>query len=106
MLTQQTIDHAMELFAGVGDLTTRKMFGGLGIYHKGQIFAIIMSDDTIMLKGQGAMIAKFDALGMSRWTYQREGRAETSMPYWALTEDMLDDPQGTSELAREAISHL
>ncbi len=106
MLSQQTIDHALELFAGVGELTTRKMFGGLGIYHEGQIFAIIMSDETIMLKGQGAMMDKFSTLGMARWSYQRPGKAETHMPYWALTDDMLDDPDTTSELAREVISHL
>ncbi len=106
MLSQQAIDHAMELFAGVGELTTRKMFGGMGIYHEGQIFAIIMSDDTIMLKGQGDMMDKFDALGMTRWSYQRPGKAQTHMPYWALTDEMLDDPEAASELAREAIGFL
>ncbi len=106
MLSQSRIDYAMELFAGVGDLNTRKMFGGLGIYKDGTIFAIVMSDETIRLKGQGAMIDKFDQMGMERWTYQREGRAETAMPYWALTDEYLDDPEAASNLAMEAIAHL
>lgn len=107
MLSQQTIDLALELFNDVGPMTTRKMFGGMGIYSDGQIFAIIMSDETIMLKGQGAMMEKFDDLGMERWTYTRKNSDTISaMPYWALNDDMLDDPERASALAREAIGYL
>ena len=54
-LTDEEIGHALELFEGVGPMTTRKMFGGLGIYAGGTIFAVMMSDGTIRLKGKGDM---------------------------------------------------
>jgi len=100
------VERATELFEGVGDITTRKMFGGLGLYTEGRIFAVMMSDGTVRLKGQGAMIDRFEELGMDRWTYQRPGQKPAAMPYWALPEEMLDDPDAASRLALEALKHL
>jgi len=105
-LSEQEIAHALELFDGLGPLTTRKMFGGLGIYHDARIFALVMSDGTIRLKGQGVMQDRFEALGMVRWTYQRPGQKPASMPYWGLPDSALDDPDAATTLAREALDHL
>jgi DNA transformation protein len=105
-VTDTEIAHVLELFEGVGTISTRKMFGGVGLYSDGRIFAIVMSDGTIRLKGQGEMIARFEDLGMERWTYQRPGQKASSMPYWSLPDSALDDPDAASELAREALQHL
>lgn len=105
-LSNEEIAHALELFDGVGPLTTRKMFGGLAIYTDGTIFAILMSESTIRLKGAGDMIARFEALGMERWTYQRPGQKPSSMPYWTLPDSALDDPEEATALARDALTYL
>lgn len=107
-ISDEDIAFALDLFAGVGALTTRKMFGGLSIYSDGTIFAIIMSDGIIYLKGAGNMIARYEDLGMTRWTYETPNakRKPTAMPYWALTDDMLDDPESTVALARDALAEL
>lgn len=100
------IGHAIDLYADLGDLSTRKMFGGLGIYHRGTIFALVMSDGRMLIKGQGAMQARFDAMGMKRWTYTRPGRKETAMPYWELPDSAREDPEEAIALARDALAHL
>ncbi len=105
-LSEEEIAHALELFESVGALSTRKMFGGLAIYHEGTIFAIVMSEGTIRLKGAGDMIPRFEALGMEKWTYQRPGQKASSMPYWNLPESALDDPEEASALAMEALRYL
>lgn len=105
-LSQEEIDHALDLFSGVGALSTRKMFGGIGLYSDGTIFAVMMRDGRLMLKGQGDMQARFDALGMERWTYQRPGKSETAMPYWVLPDSALEDAEEASALARDALQHL
>lgn len=105
-VSEEEIAHALDLFGDLGDLTTRKMFGGLAIYHRGTIFALLMSDGRTLLKGQGDMQARFDNLGMARWTYSRPGKKATSMPYWAVPDSALDDPEEAVALAREALSHL
>lgn len=106
-VSEEQIAHALELFAGVGPMTTRKMFGGLGIYRDGQIFAVLMSDGVLKLKGAGDMVDVFEDQGWERWTYSREGSDKvTAMPYWTVPDDLLDDPEAASAWAQRAIEAL
>ena len=106
-ISDAQIAHALELFEGVGPLSTRKMFGGLGVYADGKIFAVVLSDGVLKLKGAGPMAERFDAEGWSRWTYQRDGSDKiTSMPYWTVPDHVLDDPEEASDWARQALSEL
>jgi len=43
-ITVEEIEFALDLFSGLGPLTTRKMMGGLCIYLDGTIFAIVHCD--------------------------------------------------------------
>ncbi|MEM6373580.1 MAG: TfoX/Sxy family protein [Pseudomonadota bacterium] len=47
--TEEEIAHTLDLFAGLGPLTTRKMFGGLALYSDGTIFVIVMRDGRTLL---------------------------------------------------------
>ncbi|WP_299145194.1 TfoX/Sxy family protein [uncultured Tateyamaria sp.] len=105
-VSDEEIEHVLDLFAGLGPLTTRKMFGGLAIYLDGTIFALLMSDGRTLIKGQGEMQGKFDAMGLERWTYARPGKSPTAMPYWHLPDSALDDADEATELARAALAHL
>jgi DNA transformation protein and related proteins len=105
-VSAEEIEHVLDLFADLGGLTTRKMFGGLAIYHEGTIFSLLMSDGRTLLKGQGDMQARFDAMGLERWTYTRDGKAPTAMPYWYMPDSALDDADEATALAREALTHL
>jgi DNA transformation protein len=105
-LSKEEIAHATDLFAGINGLTTRRMFGGLGLYSNGTIFAVVMSDGTLRLKGAGDMIARFEEMGMQQWVYERPGRKATGMPYWQVPDALVDDPDGLTELAQAALTHL
>ena len=87
-VSEAQIEMVRDLFAGVGPITTRKMFGGLGIYADGTIFAILMSDGALRLKGVGEMAATFEAEG------------------WELPDDLLDDSDAASAWARRALDAL
>lgn len=100
------IAFAKDLLAGAGSLTTRKMMGGLCLYSDGIIFALLYSDGQLYLKAQGDFIARIEALGGERWTYQREGKKPIGMPYWTLPDAYLDDPEAAAALAREALTYL
>lgn len=95
-----------DLFAGVGPITTRKMFGGLGIYAEGRIFALLMGDGTLKLKGMGDMPAAYAADGWLHWTYTRDSGVSASMPYWTMPEALLDDPDAACDWARRALAAL
>ncbi|WP_413869818.1 TfoX/Sxy family protein [Albidovulum sp.] len=100
------IDFALELFEGLGPLSTRRMMGGLCLYRDGVIFALLRSDGSLWLKGAGAFAARITAEGWERWTHARAGRRPTAMPYWRLPDAALDDPDHACDLAREALRDL
>ncbi|MEL7097892.1 MAG: TfoX/Sxy family protein [Pseudomonadota bacterium] len=105
-VSSEDIAFATDLFAGLGDITTRRMMGGLCLYHDGTIFAILHPDGGLMIKGAGAFQAELEAMGVARWRYQRAGKTETAMPYWELPSHALDDPEEAVALARRALAHL
>lgn len=105
-VSEADIAFACELFDQIPNVTTRKMMGGLCLYSDGTIFALIYSDGQIYLKGKGDFVAQIEALGGSRWTYQREGGKVTAMPYWTLPDQYLDDPTEACALAARALEHL
>jgi len=100
------IAFAMDLFHGLGPLTTRKMMGGLCIYRDGTIFALLQSDGSLWLKGAGDMAARMEAEGWARWTYTRDTGKTTAMPYWRLPDAALDDTEAACALARDALECL
>ncbi len=106
-VSTEEIEAARDLFAGLGEITTRKMMGGLCLYHEGTIFAIMMGDGGLFLKGAGPFVAELEAEGCTQWSYQREGRDKpTKMPYWTLPDAALDDPEIACDWARRALAHL
>ncbi|MGJ8546736.1 MAG: TfoX/Sxy family protein [Sulfitobacter sp.] len=101
------IAFACDLFSDQPSLTTRKMFGALGIYSEGVIFALVFSDGQVMLKAATAeFAAKLAAMGAERWVYTRKNGGQSAMPYWSLPGAALDDPELANELAREARAAL
>lgn len=105
-VSDEQIAFVHDLFAGLGPITTRKMFGGLGIYHDGTIFGIVMSDGTLKLKGEGDMPAAYKADGWQPWTYTRKDGAASSMPYWTMPDRLLDDPEAATGWAERALNRL
>ncbi|MEL7114415.1 MAG: TfoX/Sxy family protein [Pseudomonadota bacterium] len=105
-VSQEDIDFAVELFADLGAITTRKMMGGLCLYHDGTIFAILHADGSIWLKGAGAFQDVLAGEGLTRWSYTRDTGTVTEMPYWSLPDAALDDPELAVDWARRALEHL
>ncbi|MBL8588081.1 MAG: TfoX/Sxy family protein [Methylobacteriaceae bacterium] len=91
-----------ELFAPVGPVQARRMFGGYGIYLDGVIFALQV-DGEIMLKGDDQTRAAYDAAGMAQWVYEMKGRAG-AMPYWRMPDLCFDDEAELKRLSALALA--
>ena len=91
-----------ELFAGLGEVSIRRMFGGKGVYHQGLIIAVELSDGGLMLKGDAQSAPELEAAGARRWTYEGRGGRMSSMPYWSVPEEAFDDPDAMTRWARLA----
>jgi DNA transformation protein and related proteins len=92
-----------ELFAGLGPVRIRRMFGGAGVYAGEVMFALI-DDETIYLKTDEALKAKLAVEGSVAWVYSRAPGKWEETSYWRLPEAALDDPDEASAWARKALA--
>jgi DNA transformation protein len=78
-----------ELFEPVEGAMVRPMFGGLGIFREGIMFAL-GADEVLYFRADGETEPAFAAEGSQPWVYEGRDRAVT-MPYWRVPERLLDD---------------
>jgi DNA transformation protein len=93
------LDFVLEQLAPVGPLTSRGMFGGVGLYAQGLFFALV-DDDTLYLKGDEALRADFEAAG----SVQFAPFGMSPMAYWSAPAEALDDPDLMVDWARKSIA--
>ena len=91
------IAFATDLFADLGALTSRKMFGGMCLYHEGTVFALLSSQGRLYLKAKGDLARELQTDGATQFH---------NMPYWSVPESALDDPEDALQLARRALAQL
>jgi DNA transformation protein len=91
------IAFATDLFSELGDLTTRKMFGGMCLYHQGVVFALLSSEGRLYLKVKGDLLGELKNAKSDQFH---------NMPYWSLPMSALDDPQEACTLALRTLATL
>lgn len=84
----------------LGSVSIRRMFGGAGVYHQGQMFALI-ADDTLYFKSDDVSRTDFEAEGMGPFVYGAGGK-RVVMSYWQAPDRLFDDPDELSAWARRA----
>ncbi len=82
---------AVELFAGLGPVRIKRMFGGGAAYLEDQIFALL-DDEAIWIKVDEANEQAFIDEGLPRITYPMKDGRVMEMAYRRLPESALDDP--------------
>ncbi len=87
-----TLVEIEDMFAGLGHVTIRRMFGGKGIYHHGLIVAVELRGE-MMLKGDAVSAPELEAAGARRWTYEGRAGKLVQMPYWTVPDEAWDDPE-------------
>ncbi|MCK0094793.1 TfoX/Sxy family protein [Yoonia sp. F2084L] len=96
-LADADIAFAKDLFSELGNVTTRKMFGGMCLYLDGDVFALMSSDSQLYLKAQGDIATQLSDEGAAQFH---------NMPYWSIPDAALDDPGEACTLARRTIASL
>lgn len=100
-------DYVKELFAGLGPVQIKRMFGGAGGYADGVMF-LLLGNDTIHIKVDEALKADLreEGSGPFEWAPQNGPRAgETiDLGYWRLPESALDDPDEAAAWGRKALA--
>jgi DNA transformation protein len=100
-------DFARELFAPMGPVAIKRMFGGAGGYADGLMF-LLLDNNTIYLKADAALKAELRAAGSGPfiWEPTKGPRAgeKVEMGYWRLPEAALDDPEQAAAWGRKALT--
>jgi DNA transformation protein and related proteins len=105
-VSDDQIANIHDLFDTLGPITTRKMMGGLSIYCEGQIFAILSSDSTLYLKAKGEFADQMAAAGARQFSMVNKHGKTSSMGYWTMPDEGLDDFEMACQWARRALQHV
>lgn len=97
------IDHCTELLATLGDVRSKRMFGGVGLYAEG-LFVAILAGDTLYLKTDDETRARFEHAGGQPFEFESRGKVQRTS-YWAPPADAMDSParmRPWAQLAQQA----
>ena len=100
-------EYALEQLGRVSPITSRRMFGGVGVYCDGLFFALLAEDATYFKVDDGNR-GDFEAAGSGPfvpWGYEKP------MQYYQVPEELMEDPErlrpwmeGALDVARRARS--
>jgi DNA transformation protein len=98
----QDVEFLKDLFAPLGGVSFRRMFGGLGIYRDGVIFGATFGEGSLYLKADEQTRAAYEAEGCGPFVYEGNAGRPVQMPYWRIPERLYDDPEEFAAWARDA----
>lgn len=98
-ITEAAVQSFLQKVSAAREITSRKMFGGLGIYHNGVFFAVI-DDDRLYFKIDEATIPTYEAAGMEQWIIPEMG----PMPYYEVPPHLLDKPEELGKWIDESVA--
>lgn len=93
-------DYLHEAFELFGPITTRRMFGGVGVFHEGLMFALV-TDDTLYLKADDLSLEYFQGRDLTAFEYRRQGKA-VKLSYYQAPEEVLEDREAAAIWAQRS----
>ena len=94
--------YVLEQLQRAGRVTSRRMFGAVGLYCDDVFFAII-DDDTLYFKVDDTTRADYESRGMKPFRPYKN-KPEVSMTYYTVPVDVLDDAEELVLWARRSVS--
>lgn len=100
MATAETFrDRVLALLSGLGEVTSRPLFGGHGLYRGEAIFGIL-SGSKIYLKVDERSRADYESRSMGPF---RPNERQTIKSYYEVPPEVLADPEALLSWAGEAL---
>ena len=92
-----------ELFAGLGPVDVRRLFGGAGVFADGTMFALV-HDGVIYLKVDADNLPAFEGEGLAPFSYLRRGERASLSSYRRMPDRLYDDPAELASWARRSLA--
>jgi len=100
-VSDEYLAYVLEQLAGLGQVSARPMFGGVGLYSE-QLFFALIADDVLYLRADAANRADFLAQGMAPFRPYAT-RPHLSMSYYATPAQVLEDAGELAAWARRSL---
>lgn len=98
-VSQEYLDYIMDQLKSFGQVTTKRMFGGAGLYHQGAFFGLV-ADDVLYFKVNETN--KADYLNAGTGPFKPFG--SYAMSYYEVPADVLEDEEQLKEWAQRAVT--
>lgn len=100
-VSSEYTEYVMEQLGRVVPVTSRRMFGGVGIYSDALFFALL-ADDRIYLKVDDSNRGDFEAAG--KGPFRPFGEDSKPMSYYELPGELLESPDRLGPWIDKALS--
>jgi len=98
----QYLAYVLEQLAGLGKISSRRMFGGVGLYSS-QLFFGLIDDDTVFFKTDASNAAEYQARRMPRFM-PPANRPLGPMGYHQVPVDIIEDGESLVAWARKSVA--
>lgn len=100
-MSAEFLDYVLEQLEPLGEVTSRRMFGGAGLYRHGLIFGLV-SGDALYFKTDAENQPDYEAAGSERFDPMPGRPARFS--YFSVPLDVLEQPDALAAWARKALA--
>lgn len=103
-VTGSFVDFVREQLDGVGPITPKRMFGGVGLYA-GDVFFALLAGDVLYLKVDGSTRAALETAGGRAFQpYPDRPRGKGTMQYYSVPAAILEDGDELVALAKQSVA--
>ncbi len=101
MLSDELVNHLVDMLAPLGAVRARRMFGGHGIYLGDDMFALL-AEDVLYFKVDDGNIGDYEARDLDPFVYRRRGKP-VALSFRQAPEEAFDDEELLCDWARRAL---
>ena len=94
------IDFLKEIFVLFGPVSSRRMFGGYGLYFDGLMFGLV-TQDSLYLKADVENQHFFEDQGLEKFSYEKQGKRHF-IAYFEAPDELFDDPEEAALWAKRS----
>lgn len=96
----ELLDHCLDLFAGLGRISTGRMFSGTALYVEGDVMFAAILGGTVWMKADDAIRPAYLAAGSHAFSYMRQSGRREAPGLMSLPEAAMDDADAALGWAR------
>jgi len=97
-VSSEYVEYILDQLSESGDVRSKAMFGGVGIYVDEVFCALISSSSRFYLRTDDSNRGDFEALGMEKFP----GKRGAGMPYHSVPAEILEDPRDLAKWVAKA----